>query len=97
MSPGEREEQEAIRRAKQRAAEKQRIIPATSHKGTQVAEKKSPLFERNSEKKRKKLGDTSRPVLLNDDSSIFSWRDGDGRRSDKLREQQEKRRESYTD
>ena len=96
MSPEERENYEAEQRAKQRVAEKQRMIPAKSHKGTQVTGEKTPLFQRNSVEKRKKLGDTTRPVLLNDDSSIFKWRDG-GRRSDKLREQQEKRRESYTD
>lgn len=97
MSPEEREIYEAEQRAKQRAAEKQRMIPAKSHKGTQVTGEKTPLFQRNSVEKRKKLGDTTRPVLLNDDSSIFKWRDGSGRRSDKLREQQEARRESYTD
>ena len=96
MSPEERENYEAEQRAKQRVAEKQRMIPAKSHKGTQVTGEKTPLFQRNSVEKRKKLGDTTRPVLLNDDSSIFKWRDG-GRRSDKLREQQQKRRESYTD
>ena len=96
MSPEERENYEALQRARKRIEEKHRIIPAKSHKGTQITDKKSPLFERNSEVKRKKLGDPSRPVLLNDDSSIFNWRDG-GRRSDNLREQQEKRRESYTD
>lgn len=97
MSPEEREIYEAEQRAKQRAAEKQRMIPAKSHKGTQVTGEKTPLFQRNSVEKRKKLGDTTRPVLLKDDSSIFKWRDGSGRRSDKLREQQEARRESYTD
>ena len=96
MSPEERENYEAEQRAKQRAEEGTRVVPAKSHKGTQVTGESSPLFERNSKKKRRKLGDTTRPVLLNDDSSIFKWRDG-GRRSDKLREQQEKRRESYTD
>lgn len=96
MSPEERENYEAEQRAKQRVAEKQRMIPAKSHKGTQVTGEKTPLFQRHSVEKRKKLGDTTRPVLLNDDSSIFKWRDG-GRRSDKLREQQQKRRESYTD
>ena len=96
MSPEERENYEAEQRAKQRVAEKQRMIPAKSHKGTQVTGEKTPLFQRNSVEKRKKLGDTTRPVLLNDDSSIFKWRDG-GRRSDKLREQQQKRRESSTD
>lgn len=97
MSPEERENYEAEQRAKRRVAEKQRMIPAKSHKGTQVTGESSPLFERNSKKKRRKLGDPSTPVLLNDDSSIFGWRDGSGRRSDKLREQQEKRRESETD
>ena len=97
MSPEERENYEAEQRAKQRVAEKQRMIPAKSHKGTQVTGEKTPLFQRHSVEKRKKLGDTTRPVLLKDDSSIFKWRDGSGRRSDKLREQQEKRRESYTD
>ena len=97
MSPEERENYEAEQRAKQRVAEKQRMIPAKTHKGTQVTGEKTPLFQRHSVEKRKKLGDTTRPVLLNDDSSIFKWRDGSGRRSDKLREQQEARRESYTD
>lgn len=96
MTPEERENYEALQRARKRIEEKNRIIPAKSHKGTQITEKKSPLFERNSEVKRKKYGDPTRPVLLNDDASIFKWRD-DGRRSDKLREQQRERRESYID
>ena len=96
MTPEERDNYEALQRARRRIEEKNRIIPAKSHKGTQITEKKSPLFERNSEVKRKKYGDPSRPVLLDDDSSIFNWRDG-GRRSNKLREQQKERRESYTD
>lgn len=96
MTPEERENFEALQRAKKRVEEKNKIIPAKSHKGTQVHEKKSPLFERNSVEKRKRLGDPSKPVLLNNDSSVFGWRD-DGRRSDKLRSEQQERRESYSE
>lgn len=94
MTPEERENYEALQRAKQRIEEKNKIVPAKSHKGTQVTDKKSSLFERNSVEKRKRLGDPSKPVLLNDDESIFKWRDG-GRRSDRLREKT--RKESFTD
>lgn len=96
MTPEERENYEALQRARKRVEEKSRTevssnrsAPAQRSRGSQFR------FERNSEEKRRRLGDTSRPVLLNDDSSIFKWRD-DGRRSDTLRRQQEERR-STTD
>lgn len=96
MTPEERENYEALQRARKRVEEKNKIIPAKSHKGTNVHNKKSSLFERNSVEKRKRLGDPSKPVLLNDDASVFGWRD-EGRRSDRLRSEQKERRENYKD
>ncbi len=59
--------------------------------------KKKVKWERHSVEKRKRLTDTSKPVLIDgggDDDGIFFWRDGSERRSEKLNRQQ---REKFRD
>ena len=94
MTSEERETYEALQRARQRVEEKSRIESAKTHKGDFRKDgQRDPFkFKRNSEEKRKRLGDPGAPVLLNDDSSIFKWRDG-GTRSETLHEKQIERRD----
>ncbi len=81
-------ENQDVARAKQRFGQELKETSAVRSKP--ATQRKGFTWERNSVKKRERLTDTSKAVLLNDKSGkneVFFWRDGE-RRSEKLNEKQ---------
>ncbi len=81
-------ENKDVERAKQRFS--QELPKNSAVRSKPAAQRNGFAWERNSVKKRERLTDTSKTVLLNDNSGkneVFFWRDGE-RRSEKLHEKQ---------
>lgn len=87
MTPEERANFEALQQEKERLQVEHRKKPAPAPAGKK-------LWKRHSAEKREKLDDISTPVLLRESSgsSVFPWKKDAPPRSEKLQEEQQKRR-----
>lgn len=90
MTPEQRQVHEDLRRAREQYRARQKIDSSKKKRVKQPQSQKeegglfSNLWKRNSVEKRKRLGDTSRPVLLNQTKSdVMPWKTS-GPRSEQL-------------